>query len=558
MEPMTLIELRNALLTLLDNSISPADFRRLEKTLETSSAMRRYYYDFMLVHASLRNRTSHAPQNVETQAFDRDDIRSSNVWEALGEYERLVEPLDPPVVPDKTELISGVRDIKKQLSTSSHASRASLYTALTGLAALFLMILYVTMNPRFVPEPVATLTDTYNAKWADRSFSVDDRLTNEKEPLRLLSGLAKVHFDNHADVIIEGPAEFVLLSTEQVHMGKGRLTAVVPPSAAGFRVDTPLMSVLDFGTEFSVDVREDGIGTVSMYEGKASMLPGQAGTRQGSYMLTAGQARRFDARTGQIEEIEPETSCVRRLDSRQNLVWRGEPISLASLIAGGNGFEPVMDLRLLNPSNGEYETKQLKSEALATNYAYNPVRDNAFIDGVFIPGDDPGTMAVSSGGHTWDGPATSGICSHDIAVFFRRFDPSESVAMGPLFDGFIHATETQPSVLLHSNVGITIDLQQVRKRYPNLSVSRLETGYGCSWADRRGYADFFILVDGQVRHEHRTLQSQKNSFRVQVDLEAQARFLTFIVTDCAKPGQDPQMSHEYDFFYLLNPELKVE
>jgi hypothetical protein len=557
-EAMTITEFRNILLSLLDDSISAADFQRLEETLENSPAMRHYYYDFMLVHASLKNRTSHAPATADAQVLNSsDDIRSSGLWEALGEYERLVEPLDVPAASRKVELVQGVRDFKKQLDNPSHGSRTSLYVAITGLAALLLMILYVTMNPRFIPEPVATLTDTFNARWTDRSPEINSRLTNEKEPLRLLSGYAKLRFDNHAEVIIEGPADFLLVTQEQVYVNRGKLTAVIPPSAAGFRVDTPMMSVLDFGTEFCVNVQENGIGTVSMYEGKASILPGQAGTRQGSHMLTAGQARKVDSRTGQVEEIEPEAGFVRRLNSKYNFIWRGEPISLASLIAGGNGFEPVMDLRPLNPLTGEYEIKKLKSAALMTNQAYNPVPDNIFIDGVFIPDSESETIVISSVGHTWPAPATSGTCTYDIAVFFKRFDVSQADAMGPLFDGVLHWTETQPSVLLHSNVGITIDLQQIRKKYPNLNLSSLQTGYGCSWADRRGCVDFSIVVDGRVKHVHETLQSRKDSFAVRVDLDPNARFLTFIVTDSPKSSQDMQIAHEYDFFYLLNPQLQV-
>lgn len=558
MEPMTTGQFRDALLNLLDGSISPADFKRLEQTLETSPLLRGYYYDFMLVHASLKNRTSHAQAGLETQALNSsDDIRSSILWEALGEYERVVEPLEVPAASDKAELISGVRDIKKHLNSPSRVSRTSLYVAITGLAALLMMILYVTMNPRFIPEPVATLTDAYSARWSDRSFEINDRLTNANEPLKLLSGYAKVRFDNHAEVVIEGPADFRLLNREQVYVTRGKLTAVVPPSAAGFRVDTPIMSVLDFGTEFCVNVQENGIGTVSMYEGKASMLPGQAGTRQGSHMLTAGQARKVNSRTGQVEEIEPETGFVRRLNSKQNLIWRGEPISLASLIAGGNGFAPVLNLRPLNFSTGEYETRKLKSESLVSNQAYNPVPENEFIDGVFIPGSAPETIVISSEGHTWASPATSGTCSYNLAVFFRRFDISESVAMGPLFDGLLHWTESQPSVLLHSNAGITIDLQQVRKRYPNLTIRSLQTGYGCSWAERRGCVDFHVAVDGLVKHEHKALQSRKDSYAIRLDLDPDTRFLTFIVTDSPKSSQDEQIAHEYDFFYLLNPQLLV-
>lgn len=552
---MTPVEFRDGLLALMDNSISGEEFARLEQTIATNAALRNYYYDFMLVHASLRNRTSHASVLTEVQS---EDVRDATLWQALGEYERKVEPLEVPMATQKPELIRGVRDLKKQLATNVRSPRLSLYTALVGLAALFAVICYVLMMPRFTPVPVATLMDAYHAQWADRAPEIGERLTNEQVPLTLLSGCVKVRFDNNAEVIIEGPSQFCLLNAEQMRITQGKLNAVVPPMAAGFRVDTPIMSVLDFGTEFSVKVGRDGIGTVSMYEGKASMLAGEAGTRRGSEMLTAGQARRINSITGQVDEIAPETDFVRRLHSKDDFVWRGEPISLASLIAGGNGFDPVLDFRIINPGTGDYEKKVLKSQDIRTNYAYNPVADNSFIDGVFIPDGDQGDVVISSKGHRIEAPATSGLCTYDIAVFFKRFETSESQAMGPLFDGILQWTQTQPSVLLHSNIGITIDLQEIRQRHPGMELASLQTGYGCSWADRRGFVDFTVLVDGVIKHEHKELKSRTDSYAISVDLEEQSRFLTFVVTDSPRPGQDAAMAHEYDFFYLLNPVLNLK
>jgi hypothetical protein len=70
--------------------------------------------------------------------------------------------------------------------------------------------------------------------------------------LRLKSGLAQSVFYSGARVVIEGPAEFELISATEASCRHGRLTAEVPPQARGFRVVTPQMNVKAHWTELHV------------------------------------------------------------------------------------------------------------------------------------------------------------------------------------------------------------------------------------------------------------------------------------------------------------------
>jgi hypothetical protein len=317
------------------------------------------------------------------------------------------------------------------------------------------------------------------------------------------------------------------------------------------------MSVIDLGTEFSVWALPDGGGEVHLFNGRASLLSGKLGTRQGSQILTQDQARSVDA-AGNVQEIAiSRDRFVRRFYSDQKLLWQGEAISLASLIAGGNGFDPVLDFRSLNPNTGQYNTARMISQDLKAVYGYHRVETNQFIDGVFVPNADKNPTVISSQGHVFNGPSTSEMFSFNIISFFQQYDMRMCNAQPPVFDDIQYNTQTQPTVLLHSNIGITIDLESVRQAYPGLAISKMITGYGSTWAENRSQVDFFVLVDGVIKHKHKQIRSRKASWPLELDLGSGNRFLTFIVTDSPEVNQAADLAHKYDFFYLLSPRLMM-
>ncbi len=90
----------------------------------------------------------------------------------------------------------------------------------------------------------------------------------------LESGITAIEFYSGARVILEGPAIFELTSENSAIFREGRLRAQVPPQACGFSVSTPQIEVIDLGTEFGMNIEEDGhltevhcfSGLVDIYE----------------------------------------------------------------------------------------------------------------------------------------------------------------------------------------------------------------------------------------------------------------------------------------------------
>lgn len=121
-------------------------------------------------------------------------------------------------------------------------------------------------------KAVAMLNQVVDAEWDPREESPQAGAPLDPGWLRLHSGLAQVVFYSGARLVIEGPAELQIISPTEASCRAGRLTAVVPPQARGFRVATPQMDVTDRGTEFGLEVQE-GATELHVFQGEVEFLP---------------------------------------------------------------------------------------------------------------------------------------------------------------------------------------------------------------------------------------------------------------------------------------------
>lgn len=103
-------------------------------------------------------------------------------------------------------------------------------------------------------QAVAMLNRVVEAHWSAGSPLPEPGAPLEPGWLRLDSGLAQVVFYSGARLMIEGPAEFQLLSPGEALCRSGRFMTEVPTQAVGFRLRTPQMDITDLGTQFGVEV----------------------------------------------------------------------------------------------------------------------------------------------------------------------------------------------------------------------------------------------------------------------------------------------------------------
>ncbi|MEO9590971.1 LamG-like jellyroll fold domain-containing protein [Rhodopirellula bahusiensis] len=124
---------------------------------------------------------------------------------------------------------------------------------------------------------VAVVTQLVNAKDAvirglgessSQSLSVNAALNPGS--VRLESGWAQIEFLNGATVVLHGPAEMEVVSAAEAIMHRGRIRAEVPPAARGFVVRTQDMKVVDLGTEFGLEVSDEG-SNVQVFDGEVEL-----------------------------------------------------------------------------------------------------------------------------------------------------------------------------------------------------------------------------------------------------------------------------------------------
>ena len=124
------------------------------------------------------------------------------------------------------------------------------------------------------PPVVARLAQTFQAVWSDEGGDLYEGETLVAgRRLNLRSGLAEVHFDCGACVILQGPASLQMAAPSQGRLRSGRLTADVSGEAAGFMIYTPNSAIVHRGTEFGVAVDEGGATEVHVFDGAVGVQP---------------------------------------------------------------------------------------------------------------------------------------------------------------------------------------------------------------------------------------------------------------------------------------------
>lgn len=136
---------------------------------------------------------------------------------------------------------------------------------------------------------VAVLTHAVNAEWDDDA-GLAVGATIAPSMIHLRSGALLIEFFSGASLVLEGPASFEILATNEGRLQSGKLNAHVPPQATGFTVRTPVGDVVDHGTDFGVALTDDRPHEVHVFSGKV-----EVNSESGSLDVRTGEAIRLGA-----------------------------------------------------------------------------------------------------------------------------------------------------------------------------------------------------------------------------------------------------------------------
>ena len=541
----------------LDDDMLPAESQELEKYISSSKALAAYYSTCIKMHLCMVEiETSHClPKETSDSSLDHE------FWQMMAIHEKTAPETAIPQEKQEKELVQKINRNKIEY----RISRSSLYSIVTSVAAIILIALFVRYAPKKGGGAVAILTDSLNAKWVDaeKEMVKGTSITTGEKSLFLHEGYAELLFGNQAKVTIQGPAEFEVLSEDQIKLSYGRLYAMVPREAIGFTVKTPSTQIVDLGTEFGVDCGLHSDTSLHVIKGKTVLIAGDKSNKM-SVEVGKGIAKKVSGNTQAISDI----SCndrlfVREIDSADNLVWRGETeISLADIVGGGSGFGEIHSLIGLDPGTGEYRSS-IGGTARGSENDYNPVTDSAFIDGVFVPdgGPESGEILISSANDMFHCPDTSGQFTYGIAVYTGDIRKQHKSISPAIFGG--HTYGNNDIVMIHSNAGITFDLAAIRQLLPDVELTHFTAFGGISEAITEKVnppdVDFWVVVDGQIRYEKTALKLEDGKISFNVELTPQDRFLTLIVTDGfgSTGALRDYAVWNNDFFYLVDPTLQI-
>lgn len=524
------IRIHELIIRMSDKDISPEEFSELDRLIASCPEAARYYNACVIASIGLHQ----SGRIIQSAQESIEPILEESLWRHLAESERTAAAV-PIEKPEKSFEKTAVASASCNLSQRTAAKRLLAF-ALTSIAALLCMMIYVYTHPRPLKEPVAVLVDQFNARWAADSQEMNPGLQLfSGQPLYLTQGIAKILFDYGAEVVIQGPAEVLLISPEKVALEYGRLYANVPRKATGFTVETPRSTVVDLGTEFGIKVDVTGTMDIHMFKGKANLVLGPKGRAEDNAILTAHQARRVDAETGRMIPIEVQPNgFIRDFNSHRGLVWRGDNINLADIVGGGNGLGTGQIGFGIDPATGLFV--QFKVPPTPTSIGsgrFVPVHGNPFIDGIFVPDGGIGRVLVSSEGHCFENcPDTNGMYWIPALNGGQITDRQEGPMVPLLLQDKMYGDGANPAIFLHSNLGITFDLQAIRQMLPSAQITefRAVCGISQSGPNRVPYADFWVLVDGQVRFERRGVGAAE-VYDISVPIGSNDRFLTLITTD---------------------------
>jgi hypothetical protein len=540
-------ELAGLVFLSLENEITPPQQMRLEEILGSDPAAVRYYFLLIDVSQGIKD-----PNNLQVlHAADRLPY-DLQLWNALAEEEKtaptrkIPKELPSPQTDKTIVLEKPVRQI----------SKFNIISLVVSFAALFLAIAYVRLMPSSADIEIATFVESVDAKWEDSTFSLrnGDQLYSNKS-LFLSKGIIEIQTLRGVRLTIEGPAEFEFTREADCYLKYGRIYASVSPQGIGFTVSTTNAKVIDLGTEFGVRAEKGGETELHVIQGKTTMVSGGSWLNKQIQDVLQGKARKISVDGVKVDDIPVlQKEFARRIDTQTKTVWRGEKINLADIAGGGNGLGTGTLGAAIDPATGGLVP--VPRPQRRSDQGYRMAQCNPLIDGVFVPNGKDGPMQISSTQIMFDGfRETCGGFWQELGNGGKQLFGSMSEPDYITLQGVAYGNQERPALFMHSNLGVTYDLQQVRRLVPGYRASEFTALCGIPEHSGSGYyslVDFLVLVDGRCVFRRDQVRHDSQPIPVKMEIGPQDRFLTLVVTDGGNNHYDDLAVFALPYLELTN------
>lgn len=536
---------RNLIQKALEGSLTDQEREYFQQSLLEDSEARQCYLDYMAIHNNLYLMPAELSKDIEAGDFDK----VCRALLKLSNYEKTAPAVDVPV------------EEHCPVGISRHTKKTSFMSFIVSVAAIFVFAfsaLLVLLNREV---EVGTISDEFNAVLfrGDIAMVSGMRVTDGKACYVLKEGLVNLRLDNDVEIVVESPAEFSFLAADKVSLKHGKLYATVPHKAIGFAVQTLNSTIVDLGTEFGVSASQYGDTELYVIKGKTALVTAGSSMEQ-SIEVTKGQAKSVKVGSDNISDISYIGEMfVRSFSSSDNFIWKGQKeLNLVDIINGGNGFGTGKKGVCIDPSNGlvgQYSDMSTvsddnpwdKTEAFIT-----PVETISAVDCIVVPCHDGGVLPITTTGiFINEAPKMLGSLRWPIQTV------TESSKYPFVLNGREYDGDKLAALSMHSNCGITFDLEKIRSGMDTIVLKEFSALFGINESRIKGVydsqrtAELYIYLDGKQVCYKTVSHVENNAVPVQVSLNGNSRFLTILVC-CGEKGND------YDWGVLGEPVISIE
>jgi hypothetical protein len=561
---------------LCDESINAEQLTELEGLILADRDIRKRYVLMMHLHAGLYQYASALGTMQDLQEADKESpysplssLNETMVLPAISEAEAAAEERDEPIYlpkyqpPDPGSSVGELALWKKGLVASIilglgigvavHFSS----TPPTQLATPLRPTIQTATTSPAVAKPavvkavaIATIVLTNNPVLQSGKALSTEPVT-AGQGLVLASGVVELKLARGGGrVVVEGPADITFDSDLQITVRRGRIAATIP--GGGLVVRCPYGSVKDLGTQFGIAVGGDGATDVEVIEGRVSTsIPSTATTaRSRDIVLSAGAAATISRAS---VKVVPDGAIPQRFIFR--LANRIPELDVVDLISGGDGTTHRNGFAV-DPTTGAAGVLAPNPVRLG-DHRFHPVTGIPVIDGAFVP-DGSVAAPLDSAGDTFLFPPTRNECANNIMTgpklpWYDEKSPTTFIR------GVDYALDPHSIICIHSNSGITLDLDAIRRLHSDATLSHFRCMIGNSFVpgsfrdsvDFVPHAGVFVLVDGKARFANPSFTPADGLLSVDVPLAASDRFLTMA-------SIDDHVAIQYDWLMWVDAKVTLQ
>lgn len=251
----------------MEGMITDAQFRQLNQLLTSSPVARDYYYDFVASYVSIQSLEMFSETDTCRQDYLNEFLND------LAEAEKCSPAVNLPRPKDMPE----ERPVKRLdvIEPTRRFSRTSVLSVIAPLAAALLIIAFLRFAPNRQSVLVGQCINVIKAEGETGFGAIYPGSDLYTGPVELTAGLAEIKLYDGTNIIVEAPARFELKSSNQIYLQSGRLVVKVSETMDDpFVVYSSHASIVDYGTEFGVQVDDAGNTMTHVFEGKVELRSG--------------------------------------------------------------------------------------------------------------------------------------------------------------------------------------------------------------------------------------------------------------------------------------------